>query len=260
MCALVVVGTAASLLAAGWVGAAPGMYVGKVQVVVHPPKSVTVANPLATQSDSAVRFAGLIAEVATDGEEVPRVTNQDLTLADQGMQHATLISLANLGGQWANDFSRPFVRVEAVDTSAEAVVRRLQNGVVQVNRAMDDLQQSAQVVPSQRATTEMVPSTPQVWYEGTHRNRAMLAAYLLGLTITYQLCRGVGRAFSRPDGRSSRSPASRDGAQAIGRASARDGSVRTPDPTSSRADISWEAASALHGRRLSGDRRDPYDN
>lgn len=196
---LAVAGLVVTVLMVGRVGEAPGVFVGKVEVVVHPPRTTSIANPLATQNYNAVRFAGLITEVATNGEDVPRVTSQDLTLADQGMRQATLISLVNLGGQWANDFSRPFIRIEAVDVSAPAVLARLREGVTRVTAAMQGLQDRADVRRAERATTETVPAAPQVVYEGTHRSRAMVATLLVGLVITVLTCRTATRTFAAAD-------------------------------------------------------------
>jgi len=193
---LAVAGLVATALVTVWVGSAQGMYVGKVEVVVHPPRTEAVANPLASSNDEVVRFAALVAEVATNGEELPRVTNQDLTLADQGMRHDTLISLVNLGGQWANDFSRPFIRVEAVDESPEGVRARLDAGIAQVTRAMEQLQDDAQVPSATRTTAEAVPAAPQVRYEATHRARAMFVTLLLGSLLTVALCRYAARKLS----------------------------------------------------------------
>lgn len=190
--AVAVAGLAASVLVAAWVGTAPGLYVGKVEVVVHPPPTETVTNPLATPNQEAIRFAALVTEYVTNGEEAPRVTNQNLTLADQGMRHDTMISLVNLGGQWANDFSRPFIRVEAVDTSADAAVARLAAGVEQVTQTLERLQDEARVPTATRATTEVVPAAPQVRYQATHRTRAMAVTLLLGLALTWLLCRWIG--------------------------------------------------------------------
>lgn len=186
-------GVAVSVLAATWVGMAPGLYVGKAEVVVHPPPTATVTNPLATPNQEAVRFAALVTEYVTNGEERPRVTNQNLTLADQGMRHDTTISLVNLGGQWANDFSRPFIRVEAVDTSPEAAAARLTAGVEQVTRTLERLQDEAHVPAATRATAEVVPAAPQVRYQATHRTRAMAATLLLGLALTGLICGWIGR-------------------------------------------------------------------
>jgi hypothetical protein len=196
---LAVGGLFATALATAWVGSAQGLYVGKVEVVVHPPRTEAAANPLASPSDEVVRFAALIAEVATNGEELPRVTNQDLTLADQGMRHDTLISLVNLGGQWANDFSRPFIRVEAVDESPDRVEARLQDGIAQVTRTMERMQDDADVPRATRTTAEVVPAAPQVRYEPTHRDRAMLVTMLVGLLLTTALCRYSARKLSVSD-------------------------------------------------------------
>jgi hypothetical protein len=181
----------ATVATATWVASAPDLYVGRVEVVVHAPRTAAAANPLATQNDSVVRFAALVAEVVTNGEEVPRVTNQDLTLADQGMRDDTVIGLVNLGGQWANDFSRPFIRVEAVDDSPEAVETRIADGVAQVTRAMDRMQDEAGVPSATRATTEVVPAAPQVRFAPTHRDRAVAMTALIGLALTVTAYRSV---------------------------------------------------------------------
>ncbi len=205
--ALAIGGLVMTALATSAVGSAQGVYVGKVEVVVHLPRTLAVPNPLATSNQEAVRFAALVAEVATNGEEVPRVTNQSLTLADQGLRHETMISLVNLGGQWANDFSRPFIRVEAVDESPQGVSRRLEEGIARVTRALDRLQDDAGVPPRTRATASSVPAVPQVRYAPTHRERAMVATALLGLLLTVVACRLGTR---RLDGRRGRHQASSD--------------------------------------------------
>lgn len=191
--AIALSGVALTVLATLRVGAAPGAYVGQVEVVVHPPATDWVRNPLATVTGDAVSFAGLITEVATGDREVQRITSQSLTLADQGMRHQTLISLVNLGGQWANDFSRPFIRIEAVDDTAAAVRQRLDDGTAQVQRAIDALQRDAHVRRRNLAVAETVPAVPQVAYEGTHRPRAMLMTLLVGLLLTLALCRAAAR-------------------------------------------------------------------
>jgi len=188
---LVAVAAFVGVLATGgltaWAGSPTGSYVGKVQVVVHPPRNPTI-NPIASSDTSAVMFASLITQQATRGEVVPRVTNQNLTLADQGMHQDTLISLVNLGGQWANDFSRPFISVEAVDSTAAAVLQRLHEGVAEVTAAMDHLQNGAGVAPAERATLETVPAVFAVQYEGTHRSRAMAMSVVVGLAATAMVC------------------------------------------------------------------------
>jgi hypothetical protein len=188
-----VCGVAVTSLASTSVATAQGLYAGKVEVVLRLPPSAAGPNPLASENYEAVRFAALVAEITTNGEEVPRVTNQDLTLADQGMRHETLISLVNLGGQWANDFRRPFIRIEAVDESPEAVETRIQGGVARVNQVLERMQDDANVATAARATTEVVPAVPQVRYEATHRERAVLVTALLGLFLTVGVCRTVAR-------------------------------------------------------------------
>jgi hypothetical protein len=194
--AVALTGIALSGLATARVGAAPGAYVGQVEVIVHPPRTAWEPNPIATVNQNAISFAGLIAEVATGGVEIPRVTSQSLTLADQGMRHQTVISLVNLGGQWANDFSRPFIRIEAVDSSAAAVQQRLSGGVAQVERAMTELEQGAGVAATARASIEPVPATPLIGYEGTHRPRAMAMTLLLALLLTLLLSRATARRLT----------------------------------------------------------------
>jgi hypothetical protein len=256
---LLIAGVGASGLAAFQVGSASGAYVGKVEVAVHPPPTPTIANPLTTPSANAVRFAGLIAEAATNGEEVPRVTAQDITLADQGMRHATLISLVNLGGQWANDFSRPFIRIEAVDTTPGAVRDRLQEGLSRVVRAMDHLQRGAQVRLDQRATAEAVPAVPQVWYEGTHRRRAMLVTFLLGLVITLQTCRVVARALTRRDQRRDlRTPSRAGHAPLINNQRVGSRSAEWEGHRSSHTHIVREDVAAVSSRTPSRDRSDSH--
>ncbi|WP_134742392.1 hypothetical protein [Nocardioides sp. 503] len=199
--ALALGGLVVTVLMTSAVGSAQGVYVGKVEVVVHLPRTLAVPNPLATSNQEAVRFAALVAEVATHGEEVPRVTNQSLTLADQGLRHETMISLVNLGGQWANDFSRPFIRVEAVDETPQGVSRRLQDGIARVTRALERLQDEAGVPTPTRATASSVPAEPQVRYAPTHRERAMAATALLGLVLTAVVCRRGTRSLDARRGR-----------------------------------------------------------
>lgn len=233
--AIALCGVAVTALVTAWIGTSQGLYVGKVEVVVHPPPTETVTNPLATPNYEAIRFAALIAEVVTNGEEAPRVTNQELTLADQGMRHETLISLVNLGGQWANDFSRPFIRVEAVDESPEAVEARLADGIEQVTRVMDRLQEDAQVPPATEATIEVVPAVPQASYAPTHRERAMLVTMLVGLLLTVALCRLGARRGVR---------------------GGRDGRSSEAGGSSASRDVRREPAPALSGARFQGDRSD----
>jgi len=183
--ATALVGTAATAAALHEVGSRQGSWVGEAQVAIFAPRLHPDDNPLASMDGQAVRLAALVDRVVNNARVQPRVTSRSLTLADQGMRHDSVIALVNLGGQWADDFSRPFIRIEAVDSTRAATRARLRADIERVETTLDRLQDEAGVAASDRATAQLVPAAPRTWFEGTHPTRALLATGLLGAVLTW---------------------------------------------------------------------------
>ena len=96
--------------------------------------------------------------------------------------HGWSVTLPNDGGQWANNFDKPLLDVQAVGSTAAEVSGTVSRLIGQINLTLSGLQ--AQVPPVDRVRTELIPSQVQVFYDPGRRLRALAASLAIGVAAT----------------------------------------------------------------------------
>ena len=179
-------GLGATIFAAVWVDAQPGVYVGVAQVMLLPPAQALAPNPLKSSRD-ALGLAQVVERVINGGPDGRGVVDQDLTLGQLGVREGTSIQLHNDGTQWADDFNRPALDIKVVDVTRAAAKRRMDDAIARVRNTLEDLQDEQQVVNHNRVTTELAPANPTIVYDDGHPSRGVAMTCLLGGGATLML-------------------------------------------------------------------------
>jgi hypothetical protein len=161
-----------------------GVYWADVEVGFLPPASSVNPNILAISPSSLVITAGAVQKIVADSS-IPRVTDATTSLASQGLRHGWSVTLPNTGGQWASNFTDPFLLVQAVGSSPDEVTATVTMLARRINDALLTLERQAHVDKYNMITTQMSPpSGPQLNYQGGSRKRAAVATFVLGLGAT----------------------------------------------------------------------------
>jgi hypothetical protein len=140
-------------------------------------------NPYHGRDYSLIATAGVLANVVNEDIGSAR-TSTSVPLSGRGVLDGYAVDLPNSGGQFAYDFDRPILDVQAVGPTPEAVRRNLATAVAAVNTALARLQKDAGVMPARRITTHSEPADPEVVHGRGRPTRALLAAMILGLGST----------------------------------------------------------------------------
>lgn len=181
---ILAVGGAASCAFALMAAKAPGVYWTDVEVHFLIPQSAANPNVLEVSSTGAVILAGAV-EKMVDNQVTPRVIDPDNNLASQGIRHGYAVSIPNTGGQWASNFTSPWLEVQAVGNSPGEVMSQTDTLIKEINLALAHLQQQRHVDQYNLIHTELSPpSGPNLNYEGGSRMRATGSALALGAALT----------------------------------------------------------------------------
>ena len=162
----------------------PGVYLAQVDVLFVPPRSAARPNSLLSGSGGLASVAGAVGKMVDPDATAAHVVSAAVTLADQGVRHGYSVSLPNDGGQWANNFDRALLNVQAVGASFSEVHRTAQRLVADINADLASIQAAAGVAAVNRIHTSMNPSTIQVYYLTGSRARALAATLVLGFALT----------------------------------------------------------------------------
>ena len=181
---VVVLGLALTVLLSVTVRTSAGVYDGQLQLAMFLPPRSAGSNPLAVNSTQAILFASVVERKVSGVRPPPRLTSQSISLAEQGIRTGVQLRMYNGGGQWANDFSRPYLRIEAVGSSERSVRAQLARMAEQVRRTADDLQEEQGVARPDRVTITAVPSRAQVEFESTRSGLAAVLTLLTGSLLT----------------------------------------------------------------------------
>ena len=164
---------------------APGIYVQQVDVVfIWPQVPENTENTFQYGTDSLIKTAGVVGKIVGDRGHSAQVVSSAVGLVDQGIQHGYSVRLPNSGGQWALNFERPVLRVEAVGTTPGEVQQTTQLAVNRINEELLALQTSEEVPAELMIRTRLSPPIMSVDYATGSKIRALLASQLLGLTLT----------------------------------------------------------------------------
>ncbi|WP_156384359.1 hypothetical protein [Marmoricola sp. Leaf446] len=174
-----------------------GVYDGQLQLAMFLPPRSAGSNPLAVNSSQAVLFASVVERRISGVRPPPRLTSQSISLAEQGIRTGSQLRMYNGGGQWANDFSRPYLRIDAVGENEREVRAQLDLMADRVRRTADQLQRQQGVRARDRVIIASLPNRPQVGYEGTRSGSAAAVAALLGTALTWAAAAAVARRGRR---------------------------------------------------------------
>ena len=181
---VVVTGMFITCLAALYLGRLPGVYWSQVNVVFQQPLTPQTPNSLQFQSESLIDLAGLVGRRAAGPGTGSGPVSDSVTLVGLGVTDGYSVSLPNSGGQWAYNFDKPVLDVQAVGPTAADVSSKLQRAVGQIQTELAAEQQRFGVSPANTVKTRLNPQDPAVHYDKGSRSRTLLATLLLGLGAT----------------------------------------------------------------------------
>lgn len=158
----------------------PGVYWTQVDVVFLPPKT---ANALEDQNTSIVQFVAVIEREINGAGSATHAASSSGTLYGEGFRSGWQISLPNNGGQWQNNFNRPALSIEVVDSSPEKVAEVAASLSTRVARLVQRQQSEIGIAPGNHVTTIDSPSIPVVTYVQGSDARASIALAALGAVV-----------------------------------------------------------------------------
>jgi hypothetical protein len=160
----------------------PGVFWAQTNVVFLAPVSSLYPNALVANSDGVIALAGVVGKIVDPDAAAARVVSPTVRLVNQGIRHGWSVTLPNDGGQWAENFDKPLLDVQAVGSTAAEVSGTVNRLVSQINLTLSGLQ--AQVPRVDRVTTQLSPSQVQVFYDPGRRLRALAASLAIGVAAT----------------------------------------------------------------------------
>ncbi len=168
-----VVGLSASYLAVN----ARGVYWSRAEVTFLAPTSAINPNALRTISSDLIITAGVVAKRVNGNITWNKMADPAATIVGQGVLDGSSVHLPDYGGQWSRVFSRQVLDVQ-VSGPTEAVVRTRQNELLaRIDEELAALQQG--VRSSDLITTEVVPSSPSVYYFHGSKIRSLAMIWVL---------------------------------------------------------------------------------
>ena len=151
-------------------------------MIFLPPASSLFPNTLLNNSGGVITLAGVVGKMVDPDAVAARVVSPTVRLVNQGIRHGWSVTLPNDGGQWANNFDKALLDVQAVGSTAAEVSGTVNRLISQINLTLSGLQ--AQVPQVDRVTTQLSPSQVQVFYDPGRRLRALAASLAVGLAVT----------------------------------------------------------------------------
>lgn len=176
-------GALLTVLAGVLIVSAPGVYWAQIEVIFVTPGSDSAPNTFSVTQTSAIVMAGIIQREIAGGPGATSVSD-DVTIVGQGIRDGAWVRLVNSGGQWANNFDRPALDVQAVAATPGEVSRRIDAIVRRIDAALLRRQEEVGVPPGQRFTTTTSPRSVVVRQGEGHRELALVVTVLLGFGMT----------------------------------------------------------------------------
>jgi hypothetical protein len=174
-----------------------GVYSAQVNVLLLPAAGSAAPNALADPPSDLISMAGLVARIVDPRAPSARAVSPDVTLANQGIRHGDSVTLPNYGGQWADNFTKPLLDVQAVGSSSTTVSQDVERLLAKINQTVTSLQDDAHVASRYRISTQLNPSNVQIYYDAGRRTRALAVTLALGLVLTVVATAIVGRHLRR---------------------------------------------------------------
>jgi len=181
---LVVIGLALTAGVVFAVARDPGVYWAQTNVTFLQPPSTRYPNPLSAGSGSLIATAGLVEREVNNGTAAMATVSASITLVDEGVLDGTMIQLPNSGGQWAYNFARPVLDVQAVASTPNTVRQRMAKLQSSIQTTLDRLQDEAGVDTFDRITLQPSPIEINIRYSRGDPHRAAAVSTLLGVGLT----------------------------------------------------------------------------
>jgi hypothetical protein len=204
--ALAVLGLLVTVVLADSVAHRAGVYWSQVDVVFQAPESTLFPNTLLVESEALITTAGVVAKTV-DPSSGARVVSDSVTLVGEGIRNGWSVHLPDTGGQWATNFSRPVLDVQAVSDSPARVSATISTLESRIDNVLARLQDDQNVAAVNRITASPNPPTPPMYYQSGSRTRALAATVLIGLIATFAVCRALDGRIRRGSRRRRKSPA-----------------------------------------------------
>lgn len=162
-----------------------GLYYQKVDMIFLAPEEPDT-NTFQNATGSLIGTAGIISQVVGSSASGAAPVSENATLVGTGLKHAYSVRLPNDGGQWAINYTRPVLDVQAVGTSPAEVTATMTRVIAKVNHELDRRQDAFGVDKRYRITTRLNPSLAYVIHSNGSPARTLAGALLLGtgLSIT----------------------------------------------------------------------------
>ncbi len=182
------------------------VYWAELKVTVVQPLGPREPRTLENVGSDPIAAATMLMEMVNKGRTSQRSALPDATLYGEGKREAVQAALHDVGGQWVSQVREPVIDVQAVSHDAREVLTRLSGQVEDLSKYLATLQDTLEVVPSQRLTLRAGPAETTVRTVTGSRVRAVGSTLLIGLGLTvgavYWLEQLVGhRRRVRPSGR-----------------------------------------------------------
>ena len=178
-------GGALALVAAIFVMKLPGVYFMQANVVFLAPPAASDANAFQSTPASLVSVAGIVERrVNQPSSDALPVVSDSVTLVGEGATHGYSVRLPNSGGQWAYNFDRAVLDVQAAGTSATEVQNTFTAAVAQINAELVALQRAKGIPPGEMIKTQLSPPDPPIHFGKGSRSRAGVITLLLGAGLT----------------------------------------------------------------------------
>lgn len=186
---------------------APVVYWASTSVVLRPPY---LRDHLAPLGRNAIPFAGVVEQRLNAGLDGPPAVSPDVSIVDRGLYDGWVANVPNYGGQWANDFTRPMIVVQASGPNPQIVRQRIADVTARIRTIVADLQDEQDVPATARVDLLLLPPTTVVTASGGPTPRAYLAAGAVGALLLVIAPFAVDRLTRRSRRLRRRTPAAAD--------------------------------------------------
>jgi hypothetical protein len=161
-----------------------GVYHQEVNVVFVWPQGPRTSNAFLHGEQTLVSTAGVVGRIVAGSNSDAQVVSDTVTLVGEGIRHGYLVRLPNSGGQWALNFDRPVLDVQAAGSTPQEVQQTIKTVVARINHELNAMQSASRVPTGVRITTRMSPPSPVLLYSKGSRVRALAVTLVLGMGVT----------------------------------------------------------------------------
>jgi hypothetical protein len=162
----------------------PGVYWSQVTVVLVAPKSTANPNGLSVNSESLISTAGVIAKMVGSAPHEPAVVSDSVTLVGEGIRHGYGVRLPNSGGQFATNFDRAALDVQAAGTTVAEVGVTISRVLAEIRDDLDRLQRDAGVAAVNLIRLQQSPPTLPIYYQTGSKTRTIAITLVLGAGLS----------------------------------------------------------------------------